>query len=76
MKLKTDPKIKKCGIERGLNWLTTEATAASNQELIKIRVISSCWDVVQLAAVPYIKSPSYKVGNVSNIDLGRQFSEF
>lgn len=76
MKLKTDPKIKKCGIERGLNWLTTEATAASNHELIKIRVISSCWDVVQLAAVPYIKSPSYKVGNVSNIDLGRQFSEF
>lgn len=31
MKLKTDPKIKKCGIARGLNWLTTEATAASNQ---------------------------------------------
>ena len=60
MKLKTDPKIKKCGIARGLNWLTTEATAASNKELIKIRVISSGWDVVQLAAVPYIKSPNYK----------------
>lgn len=76
MKFRTDPKIKNCGIERGLNWLTTEAMAASNQELIKIRIISSCWDVVQLAAVRYIKSPSYKVGNVSNIDLGRQFSEF
>lgn len=56
MKLKTDPKIKKRGITRGLYWLTTKAMVASNQELINIRVISSCWDAVQLAAVRYIKA--------------------